>query len=68
LPNVVDWAKFWLVVFPGSTVLYSWEIFKSNESTGKTLSAYFRGTVDGLRTPLLQPPAAKVAEKTALAS
>jgi GT2 family glycosyltransferase len=59
----IELIKFWVVVFPISTLVYAWAIMRSPKEKLATLRAYFKGTVDGINEPLKAIPPAKVAPK-----
>jgi GT2 family glycosyltransferase len=63
MASLGDWLRFWIINFPASTALYLWQILKTSNSKKSTLSAYIRGTLDGIRKPLKELPEAKLAPK-----
>lgn len=49
------WAKFWMIVFPLSTVAYARKILAQNNiSRTKLIKAYFKGTRDGVMKKIEQ--------------
>jgi GT2 family glycosyltransferase len=55
MPKLIDWCRFWLVIFPVSTAVYVWRIAKTPDNKAKIFAAYIRGTRDGLLQPLQSP-------------
>jgi GT2 family glycosyltransferase len=57
-----QFLKFWIVNFPASTLFYGWAILRSPVKKLSTASSYIRGTLDGIKQPLLKIPPAAIAE------
>ena len=56
LPSLIDWLKFWLVIFPVSTTVYFLKIMQTSDTKTQLLRAYARGTFQGLTERLQEPP------------
>ncbi len=48
LNRVTDWIKFWIIIFPLSTILYLRAIARSEKLKKQMLFAYFRGVKNGI--------------------
>lgn len=55
MPGPLNWLKFWLVIFPVSTVFYLIKIMQSSDNRLRTVIAYLAGTKDGLGSPVQTP-------------
>lgn len=56
LPHLRDWLKFWMIIFPISSLFYAWNIVRVSEDKSKTLQAYFIGTLDGIKQSNISLP------------